>query len=86
MSAAGESVPQAADEFPEFSEPPRYRPSAQVPDAAKRKQIPRARRESDGLSVSGHLAPSPVDGPAQDQAQVDALIARLRRERAQGKR
>jgi hypothetical protein len=55
--------PAAADDFPEFSEPPRLRPS---PEALE----PRASE------------PEPDD----TQSQVDDVIARLRRERDEGRR
>lgn len=57
------TTPVADDEFPEFAEPPRHRPS---PEA---------------------LAP-PGDDPEADgaQGQVDEVIERLRRARAEGDR
>ena len=55
-------LPQAADDFAEFAEPPRQRPRS--------------------------LGEAPSDErPAEsDQSSVDEVLARLRRERAEGKR
>ena len=59
-----DTPPPAADDFPEFAEPPRHRPHAEL--AAQRKRAPE---------------------PATDQQEkADELIARLKRERAEGKR
>lgn len=55
-----ETPPTAADDFPEFAEPPRHRPHAEL--AAQRKP-----------------PPEPVN---EMQEKADALIARLKRERA----
>ena len=56
--------PVADDDFPEFSEPPRHKPSPSHPA--------RAEREDESVDKA--------------QAQADDVIARLRRERAEGKR
>jgi hypothetical protein len=52
-------TPVAADDFPEFAEPPQQRPAPEADE-------PEGEEQSDG-----------------QQAEVDAVIARLRRERAQ---
>jgi hypothetical protein len=55
-------LPQAADDFVEFAEPPRQRPRSMA-------------------------EPPPDERPAEsDQSAVDEVLARLRRERAEGKR
>jgi len=57
--------PVAADDFPEFAEPPQHKPRADHP----------ARQKAE---------PEPAGNEAQ--AAADDVIARLRRERAEGKR
>lgn len=57
--------PVAADDFPEFAEPPKHKPPATHP----------ARQKADA-----------EEGASEAQAAADDVIARLRRERADGQR
>jgi hypothetical protein len=66
MSNNDSDPPVAADDFPEFSEPPRLRPDPShdaAPDTAE-----------------------PASAEDTAQGQVDDVLARLRREREEGKR
>jgi len=64
MTSGDPSFPVAEDDFPEFAEPPRHKPSL----------MPEPEEESS------------ASGPDNAQGHVDDVIARLRRERAEGKR
>lgn len=63
MNNQQSDIPVAADDFPEFAEPPQHKP-----------RIPHQVQETVEETVDNL------------QAEVDDVIARLRRERAEGKR
>jgi hypothetical protein len=66
MSSNDSDPPVAADDFPEFAEPPRNRP--------------------DPSHDAADDAAEPASAEDSAQGQVDDVLARLRRERDEGKR